>query len=131
MAAFQLDTDTYLSHDKSPGSLILKGNNTIQSVEGDGIRNYRWVDGQHDFEPKFPANNINTHLRSQYKIGKGAFSKEGAFTAKANTNTTTNTGRNTLHKILDFERIFSSDSRLPITVTFPDAITSADSTFTK
>lgn len=122
-------TSINLSHNKSPGSLILKGNNTIQSVEGDGIRNYRWVDGQHDFEPKFPANNINTHLRSQYKIDKGVFIKEGAFTAKANTNTTTNTGRNTLHKILDFERIFSSDSRLPITVTFPDAITSADSTF--
>lgn len=122
-------TSINLSHNKSPGSLILKGDNTIQSVEGDGIRNYRWVDGQHDFEPKFPANNINTHLRSQYKIGKGVFIKEGAFTTKANTNTTTNTGRNTLHKILDFERIFSSDSRLPITVTFPDAITSADSTF--
>ena len=118
-----------LSHGKSPGSLEIIGQNTIQSIEGDGIRNYRWVDGQHDFEPKFPANNINTHLRSQYKIDKGVFIKEGAFTAKANTNTTTNTGRNTLHKILDFERIFSSDSRLPITVTFPDAITSAESTF--
>ena len=118
-----------LSHGKSPGSLEIIGQNTIQSIGGDGIRNYRWVDGQHDFEPKFPANNINTHLRSQYKIDKGVFIREGAFTAKANTNTTTNTGRNTLHKILDFERIFSSDSRLPITVTFPDAITSAESTF--
>lgn len=123
-------TSINLSHNKSPGSLILKGNNTIQSVEGDGIRNYRWVDGQHDFEPKFPANNINTHLRSQYKIGKGVFIKEGAITSKADTNTNTNAGRNSLHKVLDFERIFSSDSKIPITVTFPDANISSDSTFT-
>ena len=118
-----------LSHDKSPGSLILKGNNTIQSVEDNGIRNYRWVDGQHDFQPKFPKNNINTHLREQYKIGDGDFKKNGFKNNKTNKSTNTKSGKDTLHEILAFKDMNIHDSGLPITVTFPDANTDTPGTF--
>lgn len=118
-----------LSHNKNlDGELTLKteGDFTIvHSVSRDGanmngIRNYRWVDGQQDFEPKFPKNDINNHLRAQYGIDIGDFTKDGPET---NAKTLTTSNRNTLHEVLDFEFLYPYDSNLPITVTFPDSKT--------
>lgn len=124
-----------LSHNKNlDGELTVKtedGFTVVQSIPRDdasmnGIRNYRWVDGQHDFEPKFPKNDINNHLRAQYGIGSDEFRKDGLETT-AKTLTTSN--RNTLHEVLDFEFLYPYDSNLPITVTFPNSETNTPQNF--
>ncbi len=117
-----------LSHNKNlDGELTVKteGDFTVvQSIPIDGanmngIRNYRWVDGLHDFEHEFPTNDINTHLRAQYDIDNGDFIKDGPG-AKI---TSTTSAANTVHKILNFNDVYPYDSNLPITVTFPDSKT--------
>ena len=105
---------------KTEGDLTIVYSTPRDGANMNGIRNYRWVDGQHDFEPKFPKNDINNHLRAQYNIESGEFKKDGP---NIGANTITTSTRNTLHEVLDFECLYPYDSNQLITVTFPDSNT--------
>jgi hypothetical protein len=97
------------------GVITIMANHVLSDYASDkGISVYRWVDGQHDFEPKFSKGVINKLLRGQYGVGTEStnmkkFSVIGVDSTKLAICKTT-ASRNTLHEILDYEWLWDEIS---------------------